>query len=97
MASQKENYLATYNPDFNLFALDNIGFENYPPLENLFGTITTNAGASVLLSSRIRNVEIQSPLLAYNDNQGIRNAYLFGENIWKWRSQQFLTKNDFVY
>lgn len=95
MSSQKENYLASYESNFNLFALDNIGFENFPPLENPFGTITSNENVSVLLTSRIRNVETNSPLLAFSDNQGSRSAFLLGENIWKWRGQTYLDKKEF--
>lgn len=96
MSSQKENYLASYESNFNLFALDNIGFENFPPLENPFGTITANENVSVLLTSRIRNVETNSPLLAFSDNQGSRSAFLLGENIWKWRGQTYLDKKEFT-
>jgi hypothetical protein len=95
MSSQKEDYLASFNSDFNSFALDNIGFENFPPLENPFGTITPKDNVSVLLSSRIRNVETNAPLLAFSDNQGKRTAYLLGENIWKWRSKSFVDKKSF--
>jgi hypothetical protein len=96
MSSQKENYLASYESNFNLFALDNIGFENFPPLENPFGTITANENISVLLTSRIRNIETNSPLLAFSDNQGLRSAFLFGENSWKWREQNYLDKKEFT-
>jgi hypothetical protein len=96
MSSQKENYLASYESNFNLFALDNIGFENFPPLENPFGTITANENISVLLTSRIRNIETNSPLLAFSDNQGLRSAFLFGENSWKWRGQNYLDKKEFT-
>jgi len=65
MSSQKEDYLADFSSDFNLFALDNIGFENFPPLENPFGTITAKENASELLSSRIRNVATNSPLFTF--------------------------------
>ena len=56
MSSQKEDYLASYDSQFNLFALDNIGFEQFPPLENPFGTITTKGNTNTLLSSTIRNI-----------------------------------------
>lgn len=95
MSSQKEDYLADFNADFNLFATDNIGFNNFPPLENPFGTITTNKNTSNLLSSRIRNVATNQPLLSFSDNQGKRNAFLFGENIWKWRAQSYVDKKSF--
>jgi hypothetical protein len=95
MASQKEDYLASYNTDFNLFAAENIGFENFPPLENSFGAVTVNENATTLLSSRIRNVETNQPLLVFADIQGKRNAFLLGENIWKWRSASFINKKSF--
>jgi hypothetical protein len=37
MSNQKEDYLAEFNPQFNLFAIDNIDFENFPPVENKYG------------------------------------------------------------
>lgn len=95
MSSQKEDYLADFNSDFNLFAADNIGFENFPPLENPFGSIETNDNVSVLLSSRIRNVATEEPLFAFADNQGKRSAFLLGENIWKWRAQSYVDKKTF--
>lgn len=95
MSSQKEDYLADFSSDFNLFALDNIGFENFPPLENPFGTIAAKGTISELLSSRIRNVATNSPLFSFSDNQGKRNAFLFGENIWKWRAQSYVDKKSF--
>ena len=95
MSNQKEDYLANFSSNFNLFALDNLGFENFPPLENSFGSITASEKMSVLLSSRIRNVATDNPLLAYSDNQGKRSAYLLGENIWKWRAKSFVDKKSF--
>jgi hypothetical protein len=96
MSSQKEDYLASFDSQFNLFALDNIGFEQFPPLENPFGTITANGNLNVLLSSTIRNIPTNQPLLAFSETQGQRSAYLFGENIWKWRADYYLNKKDFV-
>jgi hypothetical protein len=95
MSSQKEDFLANFSSDFNLFAAENIGFENFPPLENAYGTITPNENVTVLLSSRIRNVETNQPLLAFSDNQGRRSAFLTGENIWKWRAHSFIEKKSF--
>ncbi|MBF6640798.1 hypothetical protein IVB69_04855 [Flavobacterium sp. J49] len=96
MSSQKEDYLASFDSQFNLFALDNIGFEQFPPLENPFGTITAKGNTNTLLSSTIRNIATNQPLLTFNEEQGKRSAYLFGENIWKWRADYFLAKKDFI-
>lgn len=96
MSGQKEDYLASYDSQFNLFALDNIGFEQFPPLENPFGAITENGNSNVLLSSTIRNIPTNQPLLAFAENQGRRSAFLFGENIWKWRANSYVEKKTFA-
>ena len=95
MSGQKEDYLSVFNGQFNLFAIDNIGFENLPPLQNAFGTISTKGAVSVLLSSKIRTIDTNAPLLAFAENQGKRAAYLFGENIWKWRLQTHVNNQSF--
>lgn len=95
MSSQKEDYLATFNAQFNLFALDNIGFEQFPPLENAYGTITSKSNATTLLSSSIRGIETNQPLMVFSEEKGSRNAFLFGENIWKWRAESYLQKKSF--
>lgn len=95
MSGQKEDYLAEFNSQFNLFAIDNIGFENFPPLQNPYGSITAKGNISVLLSSKIRNIKTGMPLLAYSENQGKRSAILLGENIWKWRLQSNIDNQSF--
>jgi len=95
MSGQREDYLAEFDSQFNLFALDNIGFENLPPLQNAFGNVTTSGNVNVLLSSKIRNIATNMPLLAFTENQGKRAAYLLGENIWKWRLQSHIDTGSF--
>ena len=95
MSGQSEDYLAELDTQFNLFAIDDIGFNNFPPLQNAFGTITKNSNVAVLLSSKIRNIPTEMPLLAFAENQGQRNAFLIGENIWKWRLQSHIDNASF--
>jgi hypothetical protein len=85
MSSQNEDYIADYNPSFNLFAIDDIGFETFPPLQNKFGSIVSKSNLNTLLSVKIKSIETNQPLLTFTENSGTRTAYLFGENIWKWR------------
>ncbi|MHC0445229.1 hypothetical protein ACWA1F_07450 [Flavobacterium sp. 3-218] len=95
MSNQREDFLSEFQSAFNLFAIDNIGFENFPPLQNPFGNITANGNVSVLLSSKIRNVSTNAPLLAFAENQGRRTAFLLGENSWKWRLQSHVDNQSF--
>jgi len=96
MSSQKEDYLASFDSQFNLFALDNIGFEQFPPLENPFGSITASGNVNILLNSTIRNIPTNQPLMAFSENQGRRTSFLFGENIWKWRANTYVNKKSFA-
>lgn len=95
MSGQSEDYLAAFNPQFNLFAQEDANFSGMPPLQNAFGNITVNGKAETLLSSRIRNVETGAPLLTFFEGQGRRSAYLLGENIWKWRLQDHADHKSF--
>ncbi|OYQ37234.1 hypothetical protein CHU92_08565 [Flavobacterium cyanobacteriorum] len=95
MSSQHEEYSADYNPQFNLFAVENIGFENFPPLLHPFGTITVKPGAAQLLQARIRNVKTENPLMVFSETGASRNAFLLGENIWRWRLESHLANTSF--
>ena len=95
MSAQKEDYLATYESDFNLFAQTNIGFENFPPLEHNFGVVAAKNNVNTLLTARVRNVPVQNPILTFTENGSKRKAYLIGENIWKWRLENHLNKKSF--
>ena len=95
MGNQTEDYFAGFNSQFNLFALDNIGFESFPPLQSNFGTITTRGNVSFLLSSKIKSINTQSPLLAFAEDEKKRMAFLLGENSWKWRSQSYIDTQNF--
>jgi len=96
MSGEKEDYLAGFNSQFSLFAIDDFGFEIFPPLQNSFGTVTTNGTVSTLLWSKIRSIETTTPLLAFAENQGKRSVFLLGENSWKWRLQSHVDTQSFV-
>jgi hypothetical protein len=94
MSNQAEEFTATFDTNFNLFSTDNIGFESFPPLNNLFGNVQVNGATTTLLGSKIRAIDVASPLLSFN-NQSPRTAYLMGENIWRWRMQTNIKKESF--
>jgi len=96
MTNQKENYVATYKDQFNLFAQDDINFEYFPPLENGFGSVKTNSNVSILLGSKINRIEVEIPMLCFSENGQKRNAFLLGENIWKWRIESHVKTKEFT-
>ncbi len=95
MASQKEDFLADYVTTFNLFSIENIGFEKFPPLENPYGKIVAKTEVFTILNSNIRSINSTNPLLSFYENEGKRGAFLFGSSIWKWRSSSFLETKSF--
>lgn len=95
ISSQREDYFAAYESNFNLFAQENIGFENFSSLENKFGTITVKANAKTLLNASIRNIQTGNPLLTFIEKGKQRKGFLFGENIWKWRMETHLKNKSF--
>jgi hypothetical protein len=96
MTNQKENYVANYNEQFNLFAQEDINFEYFPPLENGFGSVKTNSNVSILLGSKINRIEVDIPMLCFSENGQNRNAFLLGENIWKWRIESYVKTKEFT-
>ncbi|MDK2773217.1 MAG: hypothetical protein KYX68_13490, partial [Flavobacterium sp.] len=95
MSNQNEDYSGLFNSNFSNFSTENIGFERFAPLENKFGSITTKGDVSVLLKAKVKNVEINSPLVSFSENDSKRSAYIFGEGIWKWRMESYLKDKSF--
>ena len=95
VTSQTEDFQALWNPTFNSFILEDIGFEDFSPLTGMFGTITMSAAVQPFLVQKIRNTTTTDPLLAVAESDGQRHVFLLGENSWKWRMQSFATHNGF--
>lgn len=92
---QTENYKPILQADFSLFSTEDNLFSNYPPLENSYLRIQAKVNTKNMLHSSVRNVTIQMPLFSFVENNTYRRAYLFGENIWKWRMQSYLDTQKF--
>ena len=95
MTTQKEDYTPAFNADFQVFKTELTGFEKLQPLQNPFGTITPNANIQILAQAKIRNAVLSQPLVCFSDNANLRMAYIFGQDLWKWRSQVYINTEDF--
>ncbi len=93
--NQTENYGATYNAGFLTFSQKNIGFDDFPPLIDQFGEVRLNTTHQTLLYQTINGFSSQQPLLATADNNNHKGVFLFGEGLWKWRSNSFINTNSF--
>ncbi|WP_299180962.1 VWA domain-containing protein [uncultured Aquimarina sp.] len=92
---QIEYYLPRFNPNYGTFLLEDIGFNDYPPLIGTFGEIHMKSSYDVLLQRNIGNIKTDEPLLATIEDNGIREAILFGEGVWRWRAQSYLDNKSF--
>ncbi|TJY33414.1 vWA domain-containing protein [Pontimicrobium aquaticum] len=95
ITNQEESFQAIYNQNFATFLKGDLNFDNLPPLESEFGSVAFNIPAETLLFKSINNNLVNEALLATYENVGQRGVVLFGEGIWRWRSQSFLDTNSF--
>ncbi|WP_347925852.1 VWA domain-containing protein [Pontimicrobium sp. SW4] len=95
ITAQEESFQAIYNDNFNTFLPGDLVFDNLPPLESEFGNVEFNIPVETLLFKSINSNMIEEPLMATYENVGQRGVLLFGEGIWRWRSQSYLDNNSF--
>ncbi len=92
---QTEYYIPRFNSNYGAFLFEDIGFQNYPPLIGTFGEIRMNTNYDPLLFRTISNIETEEPLLITIEQDGIREAVLLGEGLWRWRAQNYLDAKNF--
>ncbi len=92
---QFEDFLGTLNTNFSTFIIDDLGFDDFPPLASEFGEVSFNIPLDILLYKRVGNATLDEPLLASFENLNQREAILFGEGIWRWRAQSYLNEKSF--
>ncbi|MWW23622.1 VWA domain-containing protein [Algibacter lectus] len=95
ITDQTENYQAQLNLNYTLFLLDDINFESFPPLKSNYGSVVFSVPFETILYKNVNGISTQEPLFVTLETGGRREAILFGENIWKWRSQSFLNSKSF--
>ncbi|MBD1262476.1 VWA domain-containing protein [Maribacter polysiphoniae] len=92
---QAEEVSPLVNKGFNKFNIPDIDFYNYPPLETNLGETMIIKNSYGLLSQKIKGSDIGEPLLIVLDDDKRREAVLFGENLWKWRVQNYKEQQNF--
>ncbi len=93
--NQTEEILPVINPAFSLFDIADFSVNEFPPLQGSLGEILITKPHENILDQQIRGVNLQEPLLSVMTDDERRHAFLFGENIWKWRVQSFRNDRDF--
>ncbi|QIE58356.1 VWA domain-containing protein [Rasiella rasia] len=92
---QKEDAAAQLNVNYGTFAVEDIGFTNFPPLETSFGDLVVTIPHEKLLLQTVAGIETGNPMIATAELNGKRDAIWDVEGIWKWRAQSYLQENNF--
>lgn len=94
-SAQTENYLSISNPNYDVFIINELDFESFPPLKSKFGNVSFTVPYETVLYKKIRSTITDNPLMASFEIDGRREAVIFGENIWQWRAQSFINTKSF--
>lgn len=95
VTNQSEDFQPQLNRNYNTFIIDNLSFEDYPPLQSEFGTIEFSVPNDVILSKTVNGIDTNQPMLSTFEVSDTKHALLSGEGIWRWRAQSFLESDSF--
>ncbi len=88
--SQPDKVVGSFNQNFSKYKIDNVSaFEEYPPVEVPFGNYVLSGPAEILMFQKLGSVKTQKPLMAVFDDGSQKSAVLLGQNIWKWKLQEY--------
>ncbi len=94
--NQTEDYQPFLNRNYNTFIIDNLDFNNYPPLKSEFGGLEFSVPSDVLLYKTVNGIQTDLPMLSTFEIDNTKHALLSGEGIWRWRAQTYLDTESFV-
>ncbi|MDO1500532.1 VWA domain-containing protein [Winogradskyella maritima] len=95
ITNQSEDYQPSLNLNYNTFIIDNLNFDNYPPLKSEFGKLEFKVPEQTILFKTINGTATSRPLLSSFEFNNNKYALLNGEGIWRWRAQNYLDTNSF--
>lgn len=95
VTNQSEDYQPQLNRNYSTFIIDNLTFEDYPPLQSEFGEIEFSVPNDVILSKSVNGIDTNQPMLSTFEVGNTKHALLSGEGIWRWRAQSYLESESF--
>jgi hypothetical protein len=95
VTNQTEEYQPILNSNYSNFIINDLDFNDYPPLKSEFGEFGINIPHDVILYKSVNGINTNQILLATIEAEGTKQAILNGENIWRWRAQTFLNTESF--
>jgi len=95
LTNQSEEFFPVWNENFKAFQTEDIGFSDFPPLEGSFGDFKAPENLDVLLAREVQGVNTGTPLMGVTTAGDLKVAFLFGADIWRWRSVVFRETGSF--
>lgn len=92
---QTENFSAQFNKGFTAFGQKDIGFIDFPPLQDQFGSLKILSKQDAILNQFIAGFETQTPLFTTFELEDQKVGALFGQGLWKWRAASFRISGSF--
>lgn len=94
-SNESDDIQAELNSNYGTFAVEDIGFNNFPPLKTEFGALTISVPNEVMLEQSVSGISNGNPLLATMEINGKRTAIWDGEGFWRWRARSFIETESF--
>jgi hypothetical protein len=92
---QEELYQPVLNPAYSPFIINDLAFDDYPPLVSEFGAIEFYTNTNTAIYKSINGNETAAPQLTTWELDNEKHGVLLGEGIWRWRSQTYLNTGQF--
>ena len=95
ITNQSEDFQPNLNRNYSTFIVDELSFEDYPPLQSEFGDMEFALPHDVILTKTVNGIETDEPMLSTFEVNNSKFGLLNGEGIWRWRAQSFLESESF--
>ena len=96
VTNQTEGFQPNLNRNYSTFIIDNLDFDNYPPLKSEFGAIEFLVPNDIILTKTVNGIDTGQPMLSTYEYDNTKHALLSGEGIWRWRAQAYLDSESFT-
>ena len=93
--NQSDDIQAKLNTNYGTFAVDDIGFNSFPPLHTSFGNLIINVPHETMLEQTVNGISTGNPLFVTMEMNGKRDAIWDGEGFWRWRASSFVDTDSF--
>lgn len=95
ISPQREEVQASLNTNYGSFAVEDIGFDDFPPLYTHFGQLEIKIPHQSMLDQTVQGLATGNAMLATMEISGRREALWDGEGFWRWRARNYINSGSF--